>query len=364
MTEEPDVSPSEFLILRCLFEREESDIHQLMDDLQHREDDNALHWTRTTVLTLLKRLENKGYVGRRREKNSNYYKPMKSLHQVMDVILKQYFGTKANSLLQSYLQNQPDYHLKVIKNPSPQNQKPTIPPCEFWILHYLYENQGAYLFQILQYLHHHEKKNATQWIQPTVSSMLLRLQKKGYVHCLKESFDHYYQPVLPLKDALQVIFHQNLGFDFNILLIHYLLQKHQKDQPEQEENALPMICSGEFLIFKCLHQKGVADTHQILSFLEYQEKKTLHLSTFATTRSRLKNLINKGYAVGTRQENKVFYQPTRTLQQGMETIFNQYFGSKTHSILMEFLLQQRPLLTPQEEESLKELLQVQSLKNF
>ncbi|MGI6455260.1 MAG: BlaI/MecI/CopY family transcriptional regulator [bacterium] len=95
------VSKSESLVMSMLYQLKEASVYQLLEKVA----DNK-GWKYTTVLTLLQRLELKGYITARREGKGNVYTPVYTPEEFFERIVEETLGslleTNPNPLI-SYL---------------------------------------------------------------------------------------------------------------------------------------------------------------------------------------------------------------------------------------------------------------------
>lgn len=96
-----DISPAEFFLLNCIYEMGEGDFQKILQRVNNKKTD-AKDWKKSTVLTLLKRLIDKGYIVRVKQGRFYVYRPKLSWMDTIELALERFFGSSYKSLLFSY----------------------------------------------------------------------------------------------------------------------------------------------------------------------------------------------------------------------------------------------------------------------
>lgn len=96
-----DISPAEFFLLNCIYEMGEGDFQKILQRVNSKKSD-AKDWKKSTVLTLLKRLIEKGYIVRVKQGRYYVYRPKLSWMDTIELALERFFGSSYKSLLFSY----------------------------------------------------------------------------------------------------------------------------------------------------------------------------------------------------------------------------------------------------------------------
>lgn len=102
-----DITPAELFLLNCLYEIGEGDLAKLLERLESKTGNDQKDWKKSTVLTLLKRLIDKGYVIRVKQGRYFFYRPKLTWSETIEFALQRFFGSSYRSILFSYFLSTP-----------------------------------------------------------------------------------------------------------------------------------------------------------------------------------------------------------------------------------------------------------------